>query len=87
MRPSTAETTIGGQPVDKYRSTAVSILAIVAGQYTISAATRVSVLIAHELTASSFLTARLNFLAQRPLCRLADLFNAVENLLALPFVY
>ena len=30
---------------------------------------------------------RLYSVAQRPICRLADLFNPVKNLLALPFVY
>jgi hypothetical protein len=39
-----------------------------------------------QLPAFSLLGARFDSLVQRPLCRLADLFNPFENLFALFFV-
>src|ERR1017187_9079540 len=39
-----------------------------------------------QLPAFSLLGARFDSLSQRPLCRLADLFNPLKNLLSLPFV-
>jgi hypothetical protein len=43
--------------------------------------------ISHELPAVSFMVASLDFVVQRPMCRLTDLFNSFKNVSALPFVY
>ena len=40
-----------------------------------------------QLPAFSLLGACFDSLAQRPLCRLADLFNPFKDMLALPFIY
>jgi hypothetical protein len=39
------------------------------------------------LSALSLVAGRFDSLAQRPLCRLADLFNPFKDVLALPFIY
>ena len=45
------------------------------------------VLSSHGLPALSLVAGRFDSVAQRPMCRLADLFNPFEDVFAIPFVY
>jgi hypothetical protein len=41
----------------------------------------------HWLPSLPFVALRFDSVAQRPLCRLADLFNPIKNVFEFPFVY